>query len=351
MRTHKFLKAVLLLTLCPIALATFCSAQTASQAISGEPVATVAGQPIYEHDLMSVAGPNLLELRNQEYKLKSDALNKLIRQKLLEIEAKKKGLTTDALLKQEVDSKIVEPSDDEAKGYYLAVKSQTTLPFDDVKAQIKQLMRTAEIQQAREMYADSLRQKAEVSILLLPPSSQVSYDPARVQGNPDAPITIVEFANYQCPFCARVEPALKGVLAEYKGKIKLAYMDFPLEPIHPRAAMAAEASRCALEQGKYWEMHDAMLADQSKLDEASLIKTAAALGLKQDVFETCLKSHKYRDAVQRDIQAGAQAGVNATPAFFVNGEFLNGVQSQADFAKVIDRQLSSLGAGSTRASR
>jgi len=156
-----------------LTLATLCPAQAKPQARPDELIAVVAGQPIYEQDLMSAIGPGLLDLRKQEYKLKSDALNQSIRKKLIEVEAKRKALSTDAFLKQEVDSKISDPSDDEAKGYYLAVKNQTTLPFDQIKSQVKQLLKSAEVEQARERYADSLRDKAEVSILLQPPVIQV----------------------------------------------------------------------------------------------------------------------------------------------------------------------------------
>src|SRR5262245_54095917 len=215
---------------------------------SQKPLATVAGQPIYEQDLMSVAGPGLLDLYKQEYKLKSDALDKVIRKKLIEVEAKKRGLSTEELLKQEVDSKISEPSDDEAKGYYLAVKGQTTLDFDNVKAQVKQLIKNNEIQLARDKYAYSLRDKSEVAILLQPSSVTVNYDAARVQGNPDAPVTIVEFADYQCPFCKKSEDTLKALLSKYGDRVKLAFLDFPLSEIHGQAGSAAEAARCAGEQ-------------------------------------------------------------------------------------------------------
>jgi protein-disulfide isomerase len=332
--------------------ATRCSAQAKPQAGLDEPIAVVAGQPIYEQDLMSVAGPNLLELRNQEYKMKSDALDQSIRKKLIELEAKKEGLTPEDLLKQEVDSKISDPSDGEVRGYYLAIKGQTALSFDDAKPQVKQLLTAAETQQAREKYTDSLRDKAEVSILLQPPSVQVGYDPARVKGDADAAVTIVEYADFQCPFCSRVEPTLKDVLAKYKGKVKLAYQDFPLAPIHPHAQMAAEASRCALAQGKYWEMHDAMLADQSRLDEADLVKTAAGLGMDQNAFESCLNSGRYKTAIQHDIEAGSHAGVSATPTFFINGAFLNGAQPKAEFEKIIDSVLAATAArDSARAAR
>src|SRR5215831_9664821 len=242
MLSKKLIRVSLLTLLYCLALATLCSAQAKAQAGTDRPVAVVDGQAIYEQDLMTVAGPSLLDLRKQEYKLKSDALNQLIRKRLIEVEAKKKGLSSEELLKQEVDSKIAEPSDDQAKGYYLAVKNQTTLPFERIKSQVKQLLKKSAAEQAREQFADSLRDKIGVSILLQPPMVQVNYDPARTTGNADAPITLVEFADFQCPFCSRVQPMLKNVLEKYKGKVKLAYLDFPLSPIHPHAELAAEAS-------------------------------------------------------------------------------------------------------------
>jgi protein-disulfide isomerase len=318
---------------------------------SPKPIAEVSGRPVYEQDLMSTIGPKLLDLRNQEFKLKSDALNLLIRKKLIELEAQKKAISTEQLLKQEVDSKVPEPSDDEAKGYYLAAKSGTTLAFEEVKPQVKRLLKNAEIERARDEYADSLRNKAQVSILLQAPGVQVSYDSARVKGNPDAAVTIVEFADFQCPFCRKAETTLQELLKKYNGQVKLAYRDFPLSQIHENAEMAAEASHCALAQGKFWEMHDAMFADGAKLDEAALIKSAAALGIDQNSFASCLKSGKYKAVVQRDVEAGSQGGVEATPAFFVNGEFLSGARPEADFAQIIDRQLASGAKNAVRASR
>ncbi len=309
---------------------------------SPKPLAIVNGQPVYEEGLMSVAGPSLLELQNQEYKLKSDALDKLLIKKLIEAEAKKKGLTSEELLKQEVDSKVAEPSDDEAKGYYLAGKNQTTLPFDEIKSQIKQLLKNSEIQQAREKYASSLREKADVSILLQPPSLEVGYDPARVRGDAKAPVTIVEFADFQCPYCKNVQATLKELLTKYQGQIKLAYRDFPLEALHSHAETAAEASRCAGEQGKFWEYHDALYADQKKLDRTDLLETARKHGLDAKSFESCLATGKFKAQVEHDIQDGARAGVSGTPGFFINGVFLNGAVPAAEFEQIINRELKTI---------
>jgi protein-disulfide isomerase len=307
-----------------------------------EPIATIEGQPIYDQDLMSVAGPKLLDLRKQEYNVKRDALESLIRRKLVEAEAKKRGLTIDELLKQEVDSKITEPSDAEAKGYYLAARNSSTLSFEELKPQLKELMKNLEIEQARQKYADSLRAKVDLSILLQPPSVDVVYDPGRVKGNPDAPVTIVEFADFQCPFCQKTEATLKALLAKYDGRVRLAFLDFPLTEIHSHAEKAAEAAHCAGDQGKFWEYHDDLFADQSKLDEASLIERAKSLHLDQTAFRSCLSSGKFKHDVDANREEGTKAGVTGTPSYFINGVFLSGTQPQAEFEKIIDNQLAQL---------
>jgi len=314
-------------------------------------VATVDGQPIYEQDLMSVAGQSLVQLRDQEFKLKSDALNQLLRQKLIEAEAKRKGVTPEELLKQEVDSKIAEPSDDEAKGYYLAAKNQTSLTFEDIKPQIKQLLKAAEIQQAREKYGDSLRAKADVSIRLQQPKVEVAYDPARVRGDAKAPITIVEFSDFQCPFCQKAQATLNDLLAKYNGQVKLAFLDFPMHSLHPQAQIAAEAARCAEQQGKFWQYHDMLFADQTKLDEAGLAQSARSLGLDENSFQSCLKSGKFKAQIDHDVEEGTRAGVAGTPAFFIDGISLSGVQPEAEFEKIINTQIAAVRDGnSTRAS-
>ena len=316
------------------------------------PIATVNGQPIYEDELMALAGASLLELRNQEYKLKSDALDKLVLDKLIEAEAKKKGLTSEELFAREVDSKIPEPSDDEAKGFYLAGKDTTTLPFDQIKSQVKNLLKATEIRQAREKYADSLCAKAEVIVLLRPPKVEIGHDAARVRGDAKAPVTIVEFADFQCPYCKSVQATLNGLLVKYQGRVKLAYRDFPLRALHPQAQMAAEAGRCASEHEKFWEYHDALYADQKKLSQSDLLETARKVGLPEKAIESCLASGKFRSQIEQDIQEGTRAGVDATPGFFINGVFLNGAMPAAEFEKIINRELQAIGAqNSTRAVR
>ena len=311
-------------------------------ASSGNPVAVVGGENITEQDLAEAVGPQLRQLLTQEYEAKSKALQDIIRHKVVEIEAKKRNLTPDKLIEQEVDSKVKDPTDAEVEAYFLG-QNRAGARLEDVKEQYRNTLKQARLMKARQTYADSLRAKMEVAVLLRPPSIDVAFDPARVKGDPKAPVTIVEFSDFQCPYCKRAETVLTSLLDKYNGRVKLAYMDFPLREIHPHAESAAEASRCAGEQGKFWEFHDSLFADPAKLEDSDLTARAKTLGLQEEQFKTCLISGKFKNSVDADREAGIKAGVGGTPGFFINGVFVNGVQSQAEFENVIDTQLSLLG--------
>jgi protein-disulfide isomerase len=319
-----------------------CFGQSTPTTNAKEAVATVAGQAIYEADLQARLAGRMRELRNQEYQIKTQVLEALINQKLTEIEAAKKGIAADELVRQEVDSKIADPTDGEVEAYYLGQKDRLKRSFEVVKAQLRQNLKQVRIQEARQAFFKALRAKADVTILLRPPRTEVAYDPARVRGNPQAPITIVEFSDFQCPFCQRADGTVKELLSKYKGRVKLAYRDFPLSQIHSRAQEAAEASRCAAEQGKFWEYHDLLFSQFGKLDRPTLVEHARSLKLDAKSFEDCLSSGKHSSEVERDQQEGTEAGVNGTPAFFINGVFLSGAQPAAAFEKIIDEELAAL---------
>jgi protein-disulfide isomerase len=312
------------------------SAQTSAVAKPKQAVATVDGQTIYDEDLASSVEGQLQPLRNQEYEIKRKALDSLIEQKMLEAAAKKKGLTTEKLLVQEVDSKVPDPSDAELEGYSVGLK--VTRPFAEVKAQLRDAYKQAKIQQARQDYMKSLRADSNVVVLLSAPRVEVAHDPARLRGNPKAPVMIVEFSDYQCPYCHSVEPTVKELLAKYGDKVSLSYRDFPLTAIHSQAMIAAVASRCALEQGKFWEYHD-QLFTASKLEKDDLIEYARNLKLDDKQFGSCLTSEKYKADIDKDLQEGRKAGVNGTPGFFINGVALSGAQPKDAFTRVIDEEL------------
>jgi protein-disulfide isomerase len=314
-------------------------AQTPKPATESDPVAIVGGQPVTEQELKDAIGQQqMMQLRNQQYEVESKALEGLIKLKIVQAEAKKRGMTPEALVALEVDSKVADPPDSEVEAFFWG-QNRVGVRFEDVKDQFRSALKTLKIQKARSVYADSLRKTIDVRVMLRPPAVDVAYDPARVKGDANAPVTIVEFSDFQCPFCKQAEGTLQAVIAKYGSKVRLAYMDFPLREIHPRAQAAAEAARCAHEQGKFWEYHDVLYADQSKLDTPGLIATARGLGMNEQTFQSCLDSGKFKSKIEADLAEGQKVGVSGTPGFFINGVFLSGAQPQAEFERIIDTQL------------
>jgi protein-disulfide isomerase len=243
------------------------------------------------------------------------------------------------LLDQEVDAKVAEPTDVELNAIYAVQREQLNRPYEEVKAQLRQNLKRAKIQQARQEYSAHLREQAKIAVWLSPPRVQVSADPARIRGNPKARVMIVEFSDFQCPFCGQVETTLKSVLAKHQETVALSFRDMPITQIHPLALGAAEAARCAEEQGKFWEYHDLLFGDQGSLDRNGLVAKAARLQLDAQKFDGCLTSEKYKAQIQLDNQDRLRAGVSGTPGFFINGIFMSGAQPEANFERAIEDQL------------
>jgi len=192
-------------------------------------------------------------------------------------------------------------------------------------------------------FLSGLRAKADVRILMEPPRLRLAVGDDPTRGPADAPVTIVEFSDFQCPYCSRATATLKKLETAYPGKIRLVYRDFPLVQIHPNAARAAEAAACANEQGKFWPMHDVMFEHQDKLGEADLKQSAASLGLDAAKFDQCLESGRYTGQWKKDTAEGEQYGVSSTPAFFINGRLVVGAQPFESFARIVDEELARAG--------
>jgi protein-disulfide isomerase len=163
-------------------------------------------------------------------------------------------------------------------------------------------------------------------------------DPAR--GPENAPITIVEFSDYQCPYCKRWFDAVYQQLWQaYPDQVRLVFRDFPLTSIHPEAQPAAEAANCANEQGAYWNYHDKLFGMEADLGKDTYLKYAADLGLDMDKFTQCLEERRYQQEVEADLQFAVNLGINSTPTFFINGIPLVGAQPFDVFKYVIDKEL------------
>jgi predicted DsbA family dithiol-disulfide isomerase len=333
MRIYLLCVAVLFIT--GRCLAESPSGQTAKKA----PLAIVEGQPILEDELLPLIEGELRRLQFQEYQTRHRALDNLINRKLLAAKAKEKGLTSEELLRQEVDARVAEPSEAELEAYYTDQRNLSNVPFEQAKKQLLLRLKQQNIEGARLDYTRRLRQEAHVSVMLLPPRVPVAYDGTRVLGSPKAPVTIVEFSDFQCPYCRKANATLKELMKKYPDRVRLSFRDFPLTQIHPRAQRAAEAARCAAQQGQFWAYHDLIFGNQDRLSDADLGQHARTLGLDSAEFDACLRERRFKTQVEADLKEGAQAGVSSTPGFFINGILLEGSQPIGNFEEIIESEL------------
>ncbi len=291
---------------------------------------------------------------NQRYELRKRALDSMIDKYLIDHAAKKAHMTSAAYLDAQIHPKGSTVTAADARKYYDAHKAGLDAqtghkPYEQIQAPLISALQRHYDQQRRDALMDKLRADNHVKMALEAPREQVASAGHPWSGGKDAPVTIVEFSDFQCPFCRAAEPTLTAIRTKYGDRIKFVYMDFPLG-MHAHALDAAVAGRCAAEQNKFWQFHDAMFADQGKLDPASLQQTAAKLGLDAKKFDSCFKQRKVVAGVRADQAEGERLGVTGTPTFFINGRQMVGVESQASMAAMIDEELARAGGGEKTAS-
>ncbi len=328
-----------------------CAAFGQSKAEKSKVVGTVQGKPITEGELEKAAAKDLDEWETQRMQFEANyargrqqaletALESVIEDRVLTAEAAKRGISKQDLLVKEVDNKVKETTPADVSGYYEANKSRIGRPLDSsLSAQILQYLKKENAKEARAAFLDRLKRDYAVTETLQPLRMNVDAPGSPSRGPENAPVTLVVFSDFQCPFCASVNNTLQQVLAKYGKQVRLVYRNFPLSQIHPDAERAAEASLCAAEQGRFWEMHDLLLAQQGQLKENDLKAKAAQVKLDTAAFAACLSSGRTADKVKRDQMDGYRAGVTGTPAMFINGRFLSGAVPLADIAKIIDEEL------------
>ncbi len=315
------------------------AAAAATGASGSQVVATAGSMKITEAEVDEKARPQLSAIQNQVYMVKKRVLDDMIDDYLVEQAAKKAGMSKDAYLKKEVEDKATAPTEQEMQDFYNKNQARIRQPFDKIKAPLQQYMQRQKVNAARAEVMAKLRKDANVKVMMSVPRVQVSTQASAGSTGPSsAPITIVEFSDYQCPFCQRAEESVKEVMKKYGDKVHLVYMDFPL-PMHSNALGAAQAARCAGDQGKYWEFHDALFADQSKLDAPGLKATADKLKLDPKKFAECTGHGLHMDQVKASQQEGTEVGVDGTPTFIINGRMMNGAQPATEMESVIDEEL------------
>ncbi len=310
-------------------------------------VATVGSYKITESELDAKIKPQMASLEGKIYDLKHQAIESMADEYLLEQAAKKANLSVPEYLKKEISGKAAKVTEADAKKYYDQRKGPGTPPFDQIKDRLIPALQNQADQEQREEVLASLRKDEPTRIFLKAPRVDVAIAGHPSIGPANAPVTIVEFSDFQCPFCKRVEPTLKEVRQKYGDNVRLVYMDYPL-PMHNHALDAAKAGRCAAEQGKFWPFHDALFADQSKESPEDLKATAKTLGLDTTKFNSCFDKAKYEAGVRADLEQGKELGIDGTPAFFINGRMLVGAQPPDSFDQIIDEELASKGVGTSK---
>jgi protein-disulfide isomerase len=284
------------------------------------------------------------EYLTNRYDTEMGALDDKVNTALLDLEAKKAGLSdVGALLKREIEDKTPGATEAEIKELYDAnARKLRGKTIDDVRPDLERAVKQQKQAERFQVYMAELRTAYGLNLQLpFPdlPRINVSVDDDPSVGPADAPVTIIQFAEYQCPYCGTARKSLEQVEKAYPGKVRLVFRDFPLG-FHDRAIPAAVAANCAEKQGKYWEVHDALMTNQRALEEADLERVAREAKLDLEKWQACRQDPAMEDEIKKDMADGTEAGVSGTPAFFVNGVFLNGALPFERFKAVIDRELS-----------
>jgi protein-disulfide isomerase len=277
---------------------------------------------------------NLSYLRDRQAYTESE-LGKLIDEQVLLLESASRK-TTPAALRSAIKPPTV--TDAQVRSFYESQKPPITQPFAQIEPPIRQFLEDRAVEQSSRKYFDSLRAKYKASVTMEPLREQVEESGPQ-RGPATAPVTIVEFSDFQCPYCGQFTPVLRQVLVAYPTKVRLVYRYLPLTTIHPDAQKAAEAAVCAGNQGKFWEMHDTLFAEQSLLGVDALKEKSKRLGLDSKEFDACLDGGLAKTVVAGDIEAGERLGIAATPASFVNGRFVNGAVTFEQLSALIDDEL------------
>ncbi len=287
-------------------------------------------------DLERLRPTILFQARSKFFDAEKSAIESFIDSYLLENQAKKESTTVDALLEKHINSAIAkDPSEEALRVFYEGV--DTTESFEAVRDRILLTIRERRKQKAKDAYLKQLRAEAKTVVRLSQPRTPAVLNDTPVSGALDAPVVLMEFADYECPFCQQVQPVIDQLRKEYPGKITLAWKDAPL-PMHPNAQKAAEAAHCAGAQGKFWEFH-ALLFSSKQFDVAGLRKSAETLKLDPAAFSKCLESSEQARIVKSQLTEFEGLGLQGTPSFFINGRFFSGVMTYEQLRGVVEEEI------------
>jgi protein-disulfide isomerase len=305
-------------------------------------LATVDGESITMADLDTLVGDRLAlmeyEYKQERYSLVELALQRSIRNRLLEMAAVERGITMEQYMAQ-LTAGVQVTEQEIVSVYERNAPALGGRSLDDVYEQIEDYIHNLKYQQALDQASEQLAEMHAVDILLEPVRIELDNEGSPSFGPSDAPVTLTEFSDFECPYCARFFATVNQLKQAYAGQLRIVYRQYPLD-IHPNAFKAAEASLCAEEQGMFWEMHDLLFMGQDSLGVDALKEKASRLGLDRAEFDACLESGRHVEQIERDMREGSRLGLEGTPYVFVNGVKVPGGAAPYDvIAKMIDQEL------------
>jgi predicted DsbA family dithiol-disulfide isomerase len=268
------------------------------------------------------------------YDVRSEELKRIVADRALEVEAKKRNLTVDAMLDEEF-KKLPPVTEADIKAFYdkNAAQMQNT-PLEAISPRIRSHLES----EAKHGAYEAIIARANTKIELERP--RVALRPGGPSRGPaDAKVTIVEFSDFQCPFCQRAKPVLDEIVTRHPNDVRIVYRNLPLDSLHPRARASAEAAACAADGNKFWEYHDKLFANNRALGDPELRKYAEEVGLDKAAFEECVTSRKHASAVEADVEEAKKIGITGTPAFVVNGILMTGLQTADALDELIQEEL------------
>jgi protein-disulfide isomerase len=285
-------------------------------------------------------------LRQDVYESSRQAVDALVGEYLLAEEAAAHRISAEALVREQLDQAMIAPvREEDVREIYERSRSMIgSVTFEQAKSAIQSYLEETHRNDARQAFIDRLvaNAAAETVIHLEPPRYEVPLKGDEASfGARSAALTVVEYSDFQCPFCRRAAPDLKKLVSAYPEAVRLVWRHFPL-PGHPDARAAAEAAACAREQGAFWEYHDELFDNQDSLGESELRRYAEHVGLDVSQFDECAAARRYQSTVEEDIAGGTALGVSATPAVFINGRLLLGAVGYDAYRHVIDEELAAI---------
>jgi len=284
-------------------------------------VATIGGQPLTAAPLLERLKPIIYRLRSEAYDLTKKRIDQLVDDMLLLEEAKRRQIGPEEIIRAEISDKVSNPTEEEVAKFYTENKARISGDLNTVRNQVASYLQNEARQRLEQDLSARLRKSANIRWLMSEPSQPVqniSVDDDPTRGESNAPVTIVEFTDFQCPACGAMHPVLEEVLKSYSNKVRFVVRDFPLNQ-HEHARKAAEAANAANAQGKFFEYIAVLFKNQKALDVPSLKKYASELGLDRARFDAALDRGIYAAEIKKDIEDGEMYGVGSTPTIFING--------------------------------